>query len=228
MGPGLKAYIKKPSLTVLYSFSEPDDSHRGEPSSRVQELTNEKRMPPDVTQLLVDWSGGDEQALGHLMPLVADELRHLAKRYLDREKGGHTLQPTALVHEAYLRLVDLERVALSNRLQFFAFTSRLMRNILVDHARAQQAAKRGHRMARVSLDEALGVAIREDLDILVLNDALESLRTLDEEQHRIVELRFFSGLSLDEISQITGTSLSTVSRRWASAKAWLYRELQLR
>lgn len=185
-----------------------------------------EKVAPDVSQLLIDWSEGDEDALGRLIPLVSEELRRLANRYLQREKKAHTLEPTALVHEAYLRLVDLERVSWRTRLQFFAFTSRLMRNILVDHAREHLAAKRGHGWARVSLDEALEVADREDLEILVLNDALESLRSLDETQHQIVELRFFSGLSLEEISEVTGISLSTVNRRWASARAWLYRELQ--
>lgn len=181
--------------------------------------------PTDVTQLLLDWSGGDPQAFDRLIPLVAEELRKLARRYLNQESRGHTLQPTALVNEAYLRMVDLKRVDWQNRLQFFGFTSKLMRHILVDHARAQRTAKRGKGETLVTLDEALGISVPVNLDVLALNDALESLRELDESQSRIVELRFFGGLNLDEIAEVTELGKSTVSRRWASAKAWLYREL---
>ncbi len=180
----------------------------------------------NVTQLLLDWSHGDQQALDELMPLVTDELRRLAKKHFDRENSGHTLQPTALVNEVYLKLVDLERVSWENRLQFFGFAARLMRHILVDHARSQRTAKRGSGATLVCLDEAAGTAAPRNLDVLALHEALESLKALDEEQSRIVELRFFGGLNLEEVAAVTGVAKITVSRRWASAKAWLYRELR--
>ena len=185
-----------------------------------------KSPTTNVTQLLLDWSHGDQQALDELMPLVADELRRLAKKHFERENPGHTLQPTALVNEVYLKLVDLKRVNWQNRLQFFGFSARLMRQILVDHARAQHTAKRGGGVTLVSLDEEAGVAVPENLDVLALHEALESLTALDEEQGRIVELRFFAGLNLEDIATVTGVARITVSRRWASAKAWLYRELK--
>lgn len=184
-----------------------------------------------VTRLLVDWSRGDRRALDDLMPIVAGELRRLARKYLDREKAEHTLQPTALVHEVYLRLVDQDRVAWQGRLQFFAFAAQLMRRILVDHARATRASKRGGGKTLLSLDEAIGspaAPALQEIDVLALNEALEALTELDASQARIVELRFFAGLTLGEIAKLLDVSDATVNRRWASAKAWLYRRLRPR
>ncbi len=160
------------------------------------------------------------------MPLVCDELRRLARRLLQGEKPDPTLQPTALVNEVYLKLADLDRVSWENPRQFFGFAARLMRHILVDHARAQRTAKRGYGATFVPLDDAAGVTVSQNLDILALHKALNSLKAFDGDQSRIVELRFFAGLSLDEIAAVTGVARITVSRRWASAKAWLYRELR--
>jgi RNA polymerase sigma factor (TIGR02999 family) len=181
-----------------------------------------------VTQVLLDWSEGDREALRRLMPLVTDELHRLAERHLGRERAGHTLQPTALVNEVYLRLADQDRVRCLSRLEFFAFAGRLMRRILVDHARAYRASKRGSGRTLFPLDEALGVSAPgspQPIDLLAVDEALDELRALDELQHRVVELRFFAGLTLAEIGELLGMSHTTVNRRWASAKAWLARKL---
>lgn len=182
-----------------------------------------------ITELLWDWSRGDRQALNELMPLVAGELRRLAARHLQRERPGHTLQPTALVHEVYLRLADQEHVQWQGRLQFFAFAAKLMRRILVDHARAERASKRGSGRTVMSLDEAMGSSeppSHGQIDVLDLDDALKALGALDVVQGCIVELRFFAGLSLAEIAEFLDLSEATVNRRWASARAWLYRRLR--
>jgi RNA polymerase sigma factor (TIGR02999 family) len=156
---------------------------------------------------------------------VYDELRSLAAHYLRRERPGHTLQSTALVHEAFVRLVGHSTPTLQNRSHFFGIAARLMREILVEHARAQQADKRGGGACTLALDEALRVADRADVDVLRLDDALKELARLDERQSRIVELRFFTGLSIDETSDVMGISPATVSREWTTARAWLHREL---
>ena len=182
--------------------------------------------PPEVTRLLQAWSAGDRSALDQLMSVVADELRRLARAHLRGEGPGHTLQPTALVNEVYLRLVGHERTHWRSRAQFFAHASQLMRRILVDHARAQRAAKRGGGAAAVTLDEALGLAARPEVDVLWLDEALDGLAALDPRQARLVELRVFGGLTIEESADLLGVGEATISRDWASARAWLYRELK--
>ena len=178
-----------------------------------------------ITRLLVGWSGGDRAAFDQLLPLVYDELRKVAARRLRHERANHTLQPTALVHEAYVKLIDQDRVQWRNRAHFFAIASRLMRRILVDHARAHGAAKRGGGDPMVSLDDAGDVAREQDVSLLALDDAVAQLETLDPQQAKIVELRYFGGLTIEEVAAVVGVSPATVGREWNVAKAWLYREL---
>lgn len=159
------------------------------------------------------------------MPLVYGELRRLAKAYLRRERSDHTLQSTALVNEAFLRLVNQRNVQWKNRAHFFGIAAQLIRRILVDHARAHQAGKRGAGAFKLSLDEAIGVAEKQDLDLVALDDALQRLCEFDPQQSRIVELRFFAGLSIEETSEVLGISPATVKREWSTARAWLYRDL---
>ncbi len=180
----------------------------------------------DVTELLLDWSRGDKQALDRLMPLVSDDLRRMARAYLRREAPGHTLQPTALVNELYMRLVDRRRVSWQTRAQFFAFAAGVMRRILVDHARARRAAKRGSGAVTMALDESLGAAGPGPLDVLALDELLDGLSALDERQGRLVELRVFGGLTIAEAAEVLGVGEATVSRDWASARAFLHRELR--
>ena len=177
-----------------------------------------------VSALLVRWKEGDQQALQALMPVVYDELRRVAHRYLRNERSDHTLRSTELVHEAYLRLVDQQPSELENRAHFFAVAARLMREILVDYARSRRAIKRGYG-CKVTLDEAVALPQKRDLDLLVLDDALNELCRLDPQQARIVELRFFGGLSIDETSGVLKVSSATVKRDWATARAWLFREM---
>jgi RNA polymerase sigma factor (TIGR02999 family) len=184
--------------------------------------------PQAVTQLLVDWGNGDRQALEKLTPLVYQELKRLATRYLRRERREHTLQSTALVHEAWLRLIDQNHVHWQNRAQFFGIAAEMIRRILIDHARNRQAAKRGDGALKLSLDEALGAPDRRDFDLVALDDALKDLAKLDPKQGQLVELRFFAGLSIEESAEVLGVSPATVKREWAVAKAWLYRELSAR
>jgi RNA polymerase sigma factor (TIGR02999 family) len=179
----------------------------------------------DVTRLLADWSNGDRRALDELLPLVYEELRHLANAYLRRERDGHTLQSTALVHEAFLRLVKQRDVQWRGRAHFFGIAAQMIRRILVDHARAQHAGKRGAGAVRLELDESIAVAQQRDLDLIALDDALGRLAVLDERQSRIVELRFFAGLSVEDTAELMGISTATVKREWASARAWLFREI---
>ena len=183
------------------------------------------QLPPDVSQLLLAWRNGDQEAVNQLMPLVYDELRRLAGGYLRRERVGHTLQTTALVHEAYLRLVDQTRADWQNRAQFFGVAAQLMRRILVDHARTQQAAKRGSGALKLSLNEVVGRAKEKAAEVIALDDALAELQTLDPQQSRIVELRYFAGLSIAETAEVLGISPATVKREWNMAKAWLYNQL---
>ncbi|HYZ86110.1 MAG TPA: sigma-70 family RNA polymerase sigma factor [Bryobacteraceae bacterium] len=181
---------------------------------------------PDVTRLLVAWTNGDQHALNQLWPLVNDELRRLAGRYLSRERSDHTLQSTALVHEAYLKLIDQKRVQWQNRAHFFGVAAQIIRRILVDHARTHNAEKRGGGAYKLALDDALGVAEREkDINLVALDEALTHLAQIDPQQSRIVELRFFGGLSIEDTSAILGISPATVKRDWNMAKAWLYRDL---
>jgi len=179
----------------------------------------------DLTQLLVDWSTGDQEALDQLMPAVYDELHRLAARYLSRERGDHTLQTTALVHEAYLRLIDQKRVQWQNSLQFFGLAAQMMRRILVDHARSHRYKKRGGQAQKISLDDAPEVSSEKAADIVAVDEALSSLAEMDPELARIVELRYFGGFKSAEISELMGVSVPTVTRRFSLAKAWLYRHL---
>jgi RNA polymerase sigma factor (TIGR02999 family) len=179
----------------------------------------------DVTDLLLSWRQGDARALDRLVPLVYDELRRVARRHLRREQPGHALQATALVHEVYLRLVDVDRLTLKNRTHFFSIAAKLMRQILVDHARRQQAGKRGGGATMVSLDDVSPAAQPPSVDVLALDEALEALSAIDAQQGSVVELRFFAGLGIDEASEALGISTATVEREWAMAKAWLHRRL---
>ena len=185
-------------------------------------------QPPDVTQLLYDWRSGDEEALNKLMPLVYDELRKIAAAYLRRERSGHTLQTTALVNEAYLRLVDQTHPNWQNRSQFFGVAAQMMRRILVDHAREQQATKRGSGETKLALDEAINISHGQDVDLLALDDALKDLAAFDPRQSQIVELRYFGGLEIDQTAEVLGLSPATVKREWKSAKAWLFNQLNRR
>ena len=179
----------------------------------------------NITELLVGYGRGDKEALDQLMPIVYEELRRQAARYLRKERPGHTLQTTALIHEAYVRLVDQRHVQWQNRAHFFGIAAQLMRRILVDHARTKQRVKRGGSDIRVSLDVA-DVAVKgQDLDVVALDEALQHLAAIDEQQARVVELRFFSGLSVEETAEVMGISPATVKRDWSMAKAWLHREL---
>src|SRR5882724_6624754 len=182
---------------------------------------------PDVTQLLAQWSGGDQAALDRLMPLVYGELRRLASAYLRRERSNHTLQSTALVHEAFMRLVGQQDVQWKNRAHFYAIAAQMIRRILVDYARSQHAEKRGSGAVKLALDEAMAVAQTPatDIDLLGLNDALDQLAALDERQSRIVELRFFAGLSIEETAEVMHLSPASIKREWQTARAWLFREM---
>jgi RNA polymerase sigma-70 factor, ECF subfamily len=183
--------------------------------------------PEGITQLLVDWGNGDQAALDKLMPLVYAELRRLATNYLRRERMGHTLQPTALVNEAYLKLVGQKNAKWQNRAQFFAISAQLMRRILVDHARRHQAEKRGgSEQQRLSITSAEELLAQPAIDLLALNEALEELSQMDPQQGRIVELKFFGGLSIDETAEVLGIGHATVEREWKSARAWLRRQLE--
>ncbi len=177
-----------------------------------------------VTRLLLDWRGGSDEALDLLMPVVYDELRSLAEGYLNRERPGHTLQPTALVHEAYLRLVDMD-VAWQDRAHFFALSARLMRRILVDHARARASQKRGGGLRPVTLEEGLAATADRPEELIALDDALTRLAELDERKAKVVELHYFGGLSYDETAEVVGISPATVDRDLRFAKSWLLNEL---
>jgi RNA polymerase sigma-70 factor (ECF subfamily) len=181
-----------------------------------------------VTQLLIRWRGGDRQALDDLMPLVYEELRRLAQHYLQRERSDHTLQSTALVHEAYMRMLGQKLPDWQNRAHFFGVAARLMRQILVEHARGHQAVKRGGDACKVVLDEGALLPQKTDVDVILLDDALQDLAKLDEQQSRIVELRFFAGLSIGDTSEVLGISPATVSREWTTARIWLHREISRR
>lgn len=181
-----------------------------------------------VTELLDRWSAGDREALDELIPLVFDEVRELARYHLARERPGHTLQPTALVNEVYLRLEKRRRVSWKNREQFFGFLVQLIRRILVDHARKHGRAKRGGGEKPLSLDEVFGLAKIRHPELVALDDALHELAELDPRQSQIVELRYFMGLKLEEIAELLDLSLSTVNRDWKTARMWLLRELSAR
>src|ERR671912_2532678 len=179
----------------------------------------------ELTELLVAWSDGDEAALDRLAPLVHSELRRLAGHYMRQERGGHLLQTSALINEAYLRLIDWKAVRWQNRAHFFGVAAQIMRRILVDFARRRPRVDRDKEAIKMSLDEAMTVSSQRDPDLLALDEALKSLATMDERKSRIVELRFFGGLSVDETAEVMRMSSITVIREWNKAKAWLYREL---
>ena len=190
-------------------------------------------MPDEVTRLLQRWSQGDEAALASMLPLVYDELRRMAHRHLQRERSGHTLQGTGLVHEAYLRLAQHGPLQWKSRAHFFAWASTLMRHILIDHARSRQSAKRGGGAALLSLDamqDSTGGAVEpqsseDSIDLIAMDHALKRLEQLDPQQSRVVELRFFGGLSVAETAEALGISAATVKREWSTARAWLLREM---
>ena len=179
----------------------------------------------EVTKLLLAWSQGDETVLEKLTPLVYEELRRLAHRYMARERPDHTLQTTALVNEAYLRLIDQKNVQWQNRAHFFAISAQMMRRILVDFARSRQYQKRGGQLHQVSLDKVLEVAQGQGADLVALDDALSALAAIDPRKSQVVELRFFGGLSVEETAEVLKVSPETVTRDWRMAKVWLLREL---
>ena len=181
--------------------------------------------PKSITQLLIEWRDGDVTALDRLMPLVYEELRRLARYYMRRERPGHTLQTGALVNEAYLRLVDHKGMRWQNRAHFYAVASQAMRRILVDHARAHHYAKRGGGNQLLELDEAAAVFQRQATELVALDDALTDLSTIDPRKSRIVEMRYFGGMSVDETAEALGVSPVTVMREWRTAKAWLLRAI---
>lgn len=182
--------------------------------------------PHEVTRLLLAWNNGDETALPRLTPLIEAELHRLAQSYLRQERPGHSLQATDLVNEAYLRLADWKAIPWQNRAHFFGVAAQLMRHILVDHARRRRAHKRGGEAIQISLTEAEKIPQQRSVDVIALDDALSSLTNFDERKSRIVELRFFGGLSEEEVAEVLKISLRTVQREWNLARAWLFRELR--
>ena len=182
--------------------------------------------PKEITQLLVAWSDGDQAALDELTPLVYEELHRLAHRYMRGERAGLTLQTTALVNEAYTRLIDWKNVRWQNRAHFFGVSAELMRRILVDFARARGYQKRGGGMRAVTLTDAINVSNEKGVDLIALDEALSALTELDARQSKVVELRFFGGLTNEEVSEVLSVSVATVRRDWSLARAWLHRELK--
>ena len=182
-------------------------------------------QPRDVTQVLLAWNDGDESALEKLVPLVYEELRRLARRYMRRERPGHTLQTTALINEAYLQLVDIKHVHWQNRAHFFALCARLMRRILVDFARSRHYAKRGGGARPVSLEQSPAVSAAPATDLVAVDEALQALTKIDDRKAQVVELRFFGGLTVEESAEVLKVSPETVRRDWRLAKVWLLREL---
>jgi RNA polymerase sigma factor (TIGR02999 family) len=178
-----------------------------------------------ISIILKDWSAGNRQSADELLALVYDELRKIAAQYLRKERMDHTLQPTALVHEAYMRLVDLSNTNWQDRSHFYAVSANVMRHILVDHARARRAEKRGGAVQRVALEDAISLSTKDNVDLLAVDEALKELAKFDEQQCRIVELRFFGGLTIEETAHVLDISPATVKREWAVAKAWLRRKL---
>jgi RNA polymerase sigma-70 factor, ECF subfamily len=196
-------------------------------SQRLQKNLMDTPTPNEITTQLLAWNRGDAAALERLIPAVYQELRHMAERYLRQENSGHTLQPTALVHEAYLRLIDQTQVEWHNRAHFFGVAAQMMRRILVDHAKTKHRAKRGGDATKLSLDEALNYGQERAPELLALDDALQGLAAFDERKSRVVELRYFGGLSVEETAQVLDISAQTVMRDWNMAKAWLYQQLKV-
>ena len=188
-------------------------------------MTSSTPSPHEITRLLIDWSNGSQDALEHLSPLVYEELCRLAHRYMSRERPGHTLQTTAVVHEAYLRLIDQKHVQWQNRAHFFAIAAQMMRRILITHAQGHAYAKRGGGALKVPLDEAAILSPIRAGELIALDEALQSLAVIDVRRSKVVELRFFGGLSNEEIAEVLKVSPNTVTRDWNVAKAWLYREM---
>lgn len=184
---------------------------------------NEDQKP--ISLILKDWSGGNRSSADALLSLVYDELRRIAAQYVRKERPGHTLQPTALVHEAYIRLIDISEINWQDRAHFFAVAANVMRHILVDHARARLSEKRGGDGQRIAIEDAASLCSEPDLDLLAVDEALVELAAFDEQQSRIVELRFFGGLTIEETAHVVGISPATVKREWTMAKAWLFRRL---
>src|SRR5712692_9921885 len=182
----------------------------------------------NINQLLADWGNGNQQALEELLPLIYEELRRLAHNFLYRERPGHTLQTTALVHEAYLKLIDQRDVRWQNRAHFFAIAAQAMRRILIDSARKHAAVKRGSGAEKVSLDDAPQISLESDASLLALDEALNALAEIDPEQSRIVELRYFGGLTIEEAAEVMNCSPATIKREWAIARAWLYKAIASR
>jgi RNA polymerase sigma-70 factor, ECF subfamily len=194
-------------------------------ASQWQNLKNPPRQNQEITQLLVEWSDGNQSALDELYPLVYEELHRLARRYMIRERKGHTLQTTALINEAYVRLVDQQNVHWANRSHFFAISAQIMRRILIDHARRNAYAKRGGGAQQVSLEEASTVVPDQGVDLVRLDEALKSLAEMDPRRSQVVELRYFGGLNNEEIAGVLKVSENTVTRDWNMARAWLYQQL---
>jgi RNA polymerase sigma factor (TIGR02999 family) len=204
-----------PDLTRLYSWNF---------GKEIPEMNQPATQ--DITRLLLAWGAGDKAALDELMPLVYAELRKLARGFMRHQRPDHTLQTTALVNEAYLRLIDSSRVNWQNRTHFFAISAQLMRRILVDFARARKSLKRGGEVQKVELDEALVVPLEQKTDLVALDDALKALAELNPRQSQVVELRYFGGLSEEEIAEHLGISVRTVRRDWSVARAWLFRRMR--
>ena len=194
-------------------------------SSAGGNMTRSTPSPHEITRLLIDWSNGSQDVLEDLFPLVYEELRRLAQRYMSQERPGHTLQTTAVVHEAYLRLIDQKHVQWQNRAHFFAIAAQMMRRILITHAQSHAYAKRGGGAPKVSLDEAAVLSPARAGELIALDEALKGLAVIDVRRSQVVELRFFGGLSNEEIAEVLKISPNTVTRDWNVAKAWLYREM---
>jgi RNA polymerase sigma-70 factor (ECF subfamily) len=211
----------KVSVALSFVILVPDKISRVRRITFVQDSGTE-----NITQLLIDLTNGNRTAVDDLLPLVYGELRSLAGNYLRRERSDHTLQPTALVHEAYLRLVDQTQVNWQNRAHFFGVAAQMMRRILVDHARAHKANKRGSDYQKLSLDENIDKAAERSAELISLDDALTELSTVDELKSRIVELRYFGGLTVEETAEVLGVTPVTINRHWRMAKAWLFGKMQ--
>lgn len=185
-----------------------------------------KDAPSEITQMLIELTDGNQEVVNQILPHIYDELRRLAGSYLRRERSNHTLQPTALVHEAYMKLIDQKRVKWQNRAHFFGIAAQVMRRILLDHARKHQADKRGGEAEKLPIEEEILIVSHDkSSELIALDDALQSLASMDEQKARIVELRYFGGLSIEETAEVMGVSVPTINRQWRMAKAWLYSQV---
>ncbi|HKX84754.1 MAG TPA: sigma-70 family RNA polymerase sigma factor [Pyrinomonadaceae bacterium] len=187
---------------------------------------SDQKAPSEITKMLIELTDGNQDVVNQILPHIYDELRRLAGSYLRRERSEHTLQPTALVHEAYMKLIDQKRVRWQNRAHFFGIAAQVMRRILLDHARKHQAEKRGGEVDKLPIEEEILVVSHDkSAELIALDDALAELAKLDPQKARVVELRYFGGLSIEETAEVTGVSVPTVNRQWRMAKAWLYSQL---